>query len=370
MGPAWEASPVLAPAQWARVAISAAVLCAGLLFGGCGGDGAKESELSLESPAPQVASTAETEPVPPGGDADDPAIWLDRDDPAESTIIGTDKLGGLAVYDLQGNQVQYFADGDLNNVDLRGGFSLGGQSVTLVTAADSATNRLGIYRVDPSSRKLVDVAARDIEVGLAAYGSCMYRSRATGKFYVFVNSEKEGEDPGGQVEQWELFETPGEKVDARQVRSFAVGSQTEGCVADDELGDLYIGEEARGVWKYGAEPDASTRRELVDSTAPGGHLEPDIEGLALAFAPNRSGWLIASSQGDSSFAVYRRSGGNRYVGGFTIEGEDGIDPVEETDGVEVNTANLGEAFPNGLLVVQDGSDDSGRTNFKLVRLSP
>ena len=105
--------------------------------------------------------TAETEPVPPGGDADDPAIWLDPDDPAKSTIIGTDKLGGIAVYDLAGDQIQYLADGDLNNVDLRDGFPLGGESVTLVTAADATTNRLAIYRVDPATRELVDVAARD-----------------------------------------------------------------------------------------------------------------------------------------------------------------------------------------------------------------
>ena len=119
-------------------------------------------------------------PVPPGGDADDPAIWVHPDDPASSTIIGTDKLGGLAVYDLDGDQIQYLADGDLNNVDLRDGFRLGGESVTLVTAADSTTPRLAIYRVNPSTRELVDVAAREIELGIAAYGSCMYRSAKTG----------------------------------------------------------------------------------------------------------------------------------------------------------------------------------------------
>ncbi len=158
--------------------------------------------------------------------------------------------------------------------------------MTLVTAANSTTNRLAIYRVDPASGELVDVAARKIELGLAAYGSCMYVSRSTGRFYVFVNSEEDG-DPGGRVEQWELFEADG-KVDARRVRSFAVGSQTEGCVADDDLGDLYIGEETRGIWKYGADPHAATGRELVDSTGPGGHLEPEVEGLALAVGPSDS----------------------------------------------------------------------------------
>jgi 3-phytase len=316
-----------------------------------------------------AAASDETDPVPPGGDADDPAIWVHPDDPASSTIIGTDKLGGLAVYDLNGNEIQYLAAGDLNNVDLRDDFRLGGESVTLVTAADATTHRLAIYRVDLATGELVDAAARKIELGIAAYGSCMYRSAKTGRLYVFVDSEKEAGDPGGRVEQWELIDAGDGKVDARRVRRFAVGSQTEGCVADDELGDLYIGEEARGIWKYRTEPDASTDRERIDSTAPGGHLEAEVEGLAIAYGPDRSGYLVASSQGDSSFAVYRRED-NDYVKSFAIGGAEEIDPVEETDGVEVTTQDLGDAFPDGLLVVQDGSDNGGWTNFKLVPLVP
>ena len=55
---------------------------------------------------------------------------------------------------------------------------------------------------------------------------------------------------------------------------------------------------------------------------------------------------------------------------FAIEASDGVDAVEETDGVDVTTRDLGEDFPGGLLVVHDGSDDGGRTNFKLVSLVP
>jgi 3-phytase len=343
-------------------------LVGGILIAACGGDDGDEAKLSFDSPAREATASGETDPVPPGGDADDPAIWVHPNDPASSTIIGTDKLGGLAIYDLEGNQIQYLADGDLNNVDLRDGFRLGGDSVTLVTAADSTTHTLAIYRVHPSTRELVDVAAREIELGIAAYGSCMYHSPKTGRFYVFVNSEKEAGDAGGRVEQWELSEAGG-KVDARRVRRFAVGSQTEGCVVDDELGDLYIGEEARGIWKYQAEPDAGTERKRVDSTGAGGHLEAEVEGLAIVSGPARSGYLVASSQGNSSFTVYRRED-NEFVKTFTIEGAEGIDAVEETDGIEVTTRDLGEAFPDGLLVAHDGSDDSGSTNFKLVPLAP
>ncbi len=137
----------------------------------------------------QVAPTVETYPVPHSGDAaDDPAIWVHPTDPAQSTILGTDKQGGLAVYDLAGRQLQYLPDGNLNNVDLRQGFPLGGQAVALVTATNRTNNSLAIYRVNPGTRLLENVAARTITLGITGYGLCMYRSASTGKYYVYVDS--------------------------------------------------------------------------------------------------------------------------------------------------------------------------------------
>ena len=175
-------------------------------------------------PVESVSATVETEPVPSGGDAaDDPAIWVHPSDPAASTIIGTDKQGGLVVYDLAGKQLQYLPDGKMDNVDLRPGFPLGGERVTLVTAGNRQDNSIAVYRVDPQTRKLENVAARKVTT-LPVYGSCMYRSAKTGKFYYFANSKS------GGAEQWELFDNGGGKVDARKVRSFKVGTVTEGCV--------------------------------------------------------------------------------------------------------------------------------------------
>jgi two-component system, OmpR family, sensor kinase len=304
---------------------------------------------------------AETEPVPHAGDAaDDPAIWTHPRDPGLSTIIGTDKDGGLAVYDLSGRELQYLADGRLNNVDLRSGFPFGGRRIALVAASDRSDDTIALYRVDERTRRLTAVGsfAADISV----YGLCMYRSRRTGEFYVFVDSDRNG----GEVEQWWLL-AAGAEVRARRVRSFDVGSAAEGCVADDALGHLYIGEEERGIWKYGAEPDAGAGRTLVDSTGPGGHLAADVEGLAIAHGPGGSGLLLASSQGDNTFAVYRREGDNDFVRTFRIGATAGIDPVEDTDGIEVTTTALGPELPEGLFVAQDGSNGAANQNFKLVR---
>ena len=51
---------------------------------------------------------------------------------------------------------------------------------------------------------------------------------------------------------------------------------------------------------------------------------------------------------------------------FRIVAGNGIDEVTETDGIHVTTANLGPAFPHGVFIAQDGLDNTGKQNFKLV----
>src|SRR3546814_18965646 len=47
-----------------------------------------------------------------------------------------------------------------------------------------------------------------------------------------------------------------------EVRRFAVGSQSEGCGFDDEAQALYIGEELKVVWRYGAAPARTEERRV------------------------------------------------------------------------------------------------------------
>ena len=88
------------------------------------------------------------------------------------------------------------------------------------------------------------------------------------------------------------------------------------------------------------------------------------------YAPSDStGYLIASSQGNYSYAVYRRFG-NEYLTSFRIIDGANIDGVEETDGLEVTPIALNPSFPKGILVVQDGFNyDEGKyrpQNFKII----
>jgi 3-phytase len=315
-----------------------------------------------------VLAVYETDPVPtPGDAADDPAIWANPADPSTSTIIGTDKRNGLAVYDLTGRQLQFLRDGQLNNVDIRYDFPLAGERVALVTAGNRLDNTIAIYKVNPRTRLLENVAARKITT-LQTYGSCMYQSGKTGKTYYIVDSHQ------GDVEQWELFDNGSGKVDGRKVRSFRAQAesvspeaQTEGCVADDYHGHLYVGMEDSGIHKYGAEPNAGSSFTVVDTTGWGGRISADdVEGLTLYRRDDGSGYLIVSNQGRNNFVVYERTGNNEYVGTFKIVEGNGIDEVTHADGIAATSRSLGSLFSDGMFVTQDHTNDGRNQNFKLV----
>ncbi|MCI0589213.1 MAG: phytase [Planctomycetes bacterium] len=311
-----------------------------------------------------VSAVVETEPVPSNGDAaDDSAIWVHPTVPSLSLVIGTDKDAGLAVYDLSGTELQFVPDGDLNNVDLRYGFPLGLAQVALVTSGERSNDVLAVYAVDPITRMLVNVAARPISLGFNVYGCCMYRSQDTGDYYFFGTAES-----GGVVQQWRLFGAASGGVDAELVRAFDVGGNSEGCVADDENGWFFVAEEDGSIWRYGAEPlDPTNNPFEVDSTG-GGNLTADVEGLSIYYAPGGAGYLIASSQGNSTFVIYQRAAPHAHVLTFQVGANTplGIDAVTGTDGIDVTNRGLGSAFPGGLFVAQDDSNPGGTQNFKLV----
>lgn len=317
-----------------------------------------------------VAATVETTPVRhPGDAADDPAIWIHPTDPARSLVLGDDKEGGLCVYGLDGAELQIIDElKDLNNVDLRYGFPLAGsfadgtthERVDLAGVGNETDGSVLFYKINPASRRL-ERAGELRALGIVPYGSCMYRSARTGKFFYVVN------DRSGVTQQWELRDGGSGAVAAVKVRQFDVGGQVEGCVADDALAALYVGEESVAVWKYGAEPGDGDSRVRVDAAGKGGHLTADIEGLAIYDAGGGRGYLLASSQGSNSFVVYDRGGANAYVGTFRIA-DGAVDGVNDTDGIEVVSAALGPAFPKGLFVAQDGSNTrpAANQNYKLV----
>ncbi|TWT19861.1 phytase [Luteimonas wenzhouensis] len=314
---------------------------------------------------PAVTALAETAPVASYGDAaDDPAIWAHPTQPGRSLIVATDKKAGLYVYDMQGRVKQFLPDGKMNNVDLRDGFRLGGDTVTLVAASNRTDKTIALYRLDPEAG-LVEVADGPQPTGmLDPYGLCMYRSARSGETYVFVN----GDDT--VMRQWRLVDAGNGRVRTELVRELAFDSQTEGCVADDETGVLYVGEEDVALWKLSAEPNGGDDKVAVDRIEANPALKDDIEGMGLYDLGDGRGYIVVSSQGNDTYAVYRREGAQEYLGSFRVVADParGIDGISETDGLEVSSRNLGPGLEHGAMVAQDGRNvmPVENQNYKIV----
>jgi 3-phytase len=273
---------------------------AAIVFAACT-NSKKESKPNFE--IKQVTAIAETTPVTSmeGEDAaDDPAIYVHPTDASKSLVIGTNKKAGLCIYNLQGEEVFFSPVGLVNNVDIRYGFPLNDSiNVDLLAASNRSNNSITIMGIDAENKTFFDVLEDTIFSNVdEVYGCCMHKNVSTGKYYAIVN----GKD--GNVEQWELNATPDSKINAELVKSYKVATQPEGMVADDENNLLYVGEEDRGIWLFNLLSDEEpTLLSLSDTSNP--NIKYDVEGITLYKGKSNSeGYVIASSQGNFSFAVF------------------------------------------------------------------
>nr|WP_255672952.1 phytase [Glycomyces amatae] len=356
-----------------------------------------------------------------GADADDPAIWVDEEDREDSLVITTAKEAGIYVYDLEGEEVQHIeprpapgeddAPGRYNNVDLVEDFRLDGERVDLAVASDRGMDTLGVFAIEDG--ELEDVTADDgplifsadqeeINGERTAYGLATWQDRTGAYALVSRNAETEVAllklRADGDEVTWEKIRTlhlPAsftlpDGTEWAPCDDTGQEAQVEGMVVDETTGTAYLGQELVGIWKIGA--DLEGEPELVDTAIEfglpgvydpetdeceygenpgygGEHLHTDIEGLTIYHTNRNKGYLLASSQGDDSFAVYELEGGNDYLGGFAIE--DGrVDGTQHSDGADVVNVSL-PGYRGGLLVVQDGDNtpegsDESSTNFKFV----
>jgi myo-inositol-hexaphosphate 3-phosphohydrolase len=274
--------------------------------------------------ATTVAPFAETPAlaVGTGDDADDPALH------PSGYVIGANKdaNGGLEVYDATGNRVQWLPLGRTNNVDLRG---------DVVVSSNRTLRTVDVLAFTSGRLELT----RRFPVPFDPYGIGMFKDT------VIVTGANDG-----PVHQYDL--------DGNLLAVLTGPASTaEGVLGLDGLGVAYVGEEKQGVWRFAVGADGRTLQPggtLVIRVGENG-LAADVEGLAYA-----QGHLIVSSQGNSTFKVYRNEG---FVHTFTVAGGNGIDQTSGTDGIAADEAL-------DLLVVHDHSNDGGTTsNYKYVRLS-
>ncbi|MGW7267008.1 phytase [Streptomyces sp. NPDC054842] len=395
---------------------------------------ADDEALRAITPRAETAALYDDEA---GGDAnaDDPAIWRNNAQPGRSLVIATAKQGGLRVYDLDARTVQSVpapsspspddAPGRFNNVDVVNGLKLSSGRADLAVTSDRGNDRLRFYRIDrdapggplkdvtdPAAPPVFSADQAEINDQRTAYGLATWTDRATGKSYALVSRRERT-----TVALLELLPKSGGTVGYRKVRSLDLPSsfrlpdgrswspcaepgelpQVEGMVVDPADGVLYAGQEDVGIWRLPADLTGTpvlvekvreygipgtydeATEECAAGTDPGyggTRLTADVEGLTLLTESDGDGYLLASSQGDNTFAAYDREveDANEYEGGFRVAASARLDGSEQCDGAAVLNAPLGSAYPNGLLVVQDGEEtpaDGEResTNFKFVDLA-
>ena len=257
----------------------------------------------------------------------------------------------------------------MNNIDILPDVPLGDTTITVLGCSNRTEQSINLFAIDGASGELLDITEGPTFMDSTriddVYGFCL--ARAGGVAYAVVNGKN------GVLEQFALHARDG-KIVTELVRDLTFPSQTEGMVADEETGYLYVGEEAAGIHRIPITPGPGEldghpySALLTDRVGTPGALVADVEGLTLYKTADGGGYLIASIQGNFSYAVFDRRGDNRYLGSFKIV--DGtVDGVEETDGLEVVSTPL-PGFPGGLLVVQDGFNVEGAVarpqNFKYV----
>lgn len=326
---------------------------------GCASAPPRAADASL--PTASVPAAGETAAVASAQDAaDDPAIWRNAADPAGSLIVATDKKAGLYVYGLDGRVRSQFAAGRVNNVDLRDGVTIGGARGVLVGASDRndvANGKIALFRLDTASGALAPLGVLPAVAG-EAYGFCLWKRASDQALFAFLVMKD------GTIAQAKL-DVGGPAPKLEIVRTVKLATQSEGCVADDRTGALFVAEEDVGVWRLDADPASKVAPKMF-APVDGKRLFADAEGVALAKRGRQGGALIVSSQGDSAYAAYRLADG-RFLGRFRIvQGPTGVGATSETDGIEVSLENFGPAYPQGIMLAQDGDNAPSAQNFKMV----
>ena len=308
---------------------------------------------------PLLALVLELKPVRPtaavSDDPDDPAIWVNRKDPAKSLILGTNKVkaphGAIYVFSLDGQVKQRVANIDRpNNIDVE--YGLGG--VDIAVATERLTNRLRVFTVDAAG--IADAGA--IECCPEPMGIGLYKRPRDGAIFAIVAPKGRANSPlRDYLYQYRLERVDG-KVTGKLVRRFGNFSGTkeiEAVVVDDALGIVYYSDEGAGIRKYHADPDhPQAARELAIFATTG--YRGDREGLAIYARPDGTGYLVSTDQlpVNSEYHVFDRQGGNREL--FVFRGG-----ADTTDGIEITSAPLGPQFPGGLFIAMN----SGAKNFLL-----
>ena len=294
-------------------------------------------------------------------DTDDPAIWINPQNPSKSLIIGTDKNqdGALFVFDLQGKiQSEKVVRGlkRPNNVDIEYGLKIGGKKVDIAVTTERMNHQLRIYSL-PDMKPIDNGGIQMFEGETGTefrdlMGIALYKN-PKGKIYAMVG-RKNGPTTGGYIWQYELSDNGKGQVKATFIRKFGTYSgkkEIESIAVDDALGYVYYSDEGIGVRKYYAEPSKGDQELALFATT---GFSEDHEGISIYQTSARKGYILVSDQGANQFHIFPREGSaqnpHEHPELKVVKVE-----AKQSDGSDVTAVPLNKTFKKGLFVVM--SDD-------------
>lgn len=298
-------------------------------------------------------------------DTDDPAIWVNPTNPAESIVFGTDKEtnGAIYAFDLKGKIIEEKTLRDMkrpNNIDLVYQVSVNDSvSLDIIAFTERERQQIRVFSV-PDMQPLDNGGFKVFEDETNEeykwpMGIALYKSPVDGKVFAVVG-RKDG-PAEGYLYQYELQPT-GAGLQAVLVRKFGTFSgkkEIEAIAVDAENGHIYYSDEQFGIHKYYAEPSKGNQELSVFGKD---KFLSDIEGIAIAKISEKGGYIIISDQQRGTFNVFDRET-NTFIKAINLA-------TIETDGCDVVTSKLSSNFPNGLFVAMNDSKEFYFYDFRKI----
>ena len=304
-------------------------------------------------------------------DPDDPAIWVNRLDASKSLVLGTMKVaapdGALAVFGIDGKLRQLLKGPDRpNNVDVEYGLDLDATPTDIAVLTERLGRRLRVYAIAArrqrrcaTSRPAACRSSRARpETRARRWASVCTAARRTAR-----SSRSSRRRPGrsdNYLWQYRLEDDGTGRVKATFVRRFGTFSgigEIEAIAIDDELGVRVLrrrsrrdpqvagrsrcarrGSRARAVRDEGLSAGSRRDRDLRPAERQRVHRVASISCRARASSTSTDAKANRDGPHDHSTELLSFKGG-----------------ADGTDGLDVTSASLGAAFPDGLIVAMNSS---------------
>lgn len=285
-------------------------------------------------------------------DTDDPAIWINPNNPEKSIVFGTDKEtnGAIYAFDLEGKIITDKTIKNIerpNNVDVEYGFKLNDSTTTdILVFTEREKQQIRVFSI-PDMKPLDNggfpvFEDEEILEYRLPMGVSLYKSPKESTVYAIVG-RKTGPKEGYLYQYALQADSNGIKSNlVRKFGSFSGVKEIEAIAIDDEKGFVYYADEGVCIKKYHAEPNMG---DAEISCFGGDYFSEDIEGIAIATYSDGNGYLIVSNQQQGEFNIFSRKD-NSFIKAINLT-------TVETDGCEVVTVPLNKQFPNGLFVAMN-----------------